>query len=157
MTKTKSLTAPQLWTVLAKCHRSLTQLVEHSIGSTGLCLSDFMVLEALIHKGPLTITEIQGKILLASGSMTAAIDRVEKKGLIVRKTTTEDRRARVLELTVKGRKIAETAFKSHAADLEALFSALSEAEKIHLYGPLRKLGYAAAERMEQLRNAGEKH
>jgi len=76
---------PKLWIVLARAHRALSMLVERSIANTGLCLSDFMVLEALLHKGPLTITAIQDKVLLATGSMTAAVDRVESKGLAYQK------------------------------------------------------------------------
>ena len=49
-------------------------------------------------------------MLLASGSMTAAVDRVESMGLVIRKTTAKDRRARVLELTPKGRRLIERAF-----------------------------------------------
>ena len=67
--------APGLWLVLSRCYRALSHIAERSIEETGLCLSDFAALEALLHKGPLTITEIQAKVLLASGSMTAAIDR----------------------------------------------------------------------------------
>src|SRR6266852_4799444 len=99
------LRAPKLWIVLARCHRALAISVERSIADLGLCLSDFMILEALLHKGPLTITEIQAKVLLASGSMTAAVDRVEAMGLVTRKTTPRDRRARLLALTMKGRKL----------------------------------------------------
>src|ERR1700674_4264167 len=110
MSKSTNITAPQLWIVLAKCHRALSRLVESTIEAAGLCLSDFMVLEALLHKGPLTITEIQDKVLLATGSMTAAVDRVERKGLVVRRTTSKDRRAKVLELTEAGRNLIESAF-----------------------------------------------
>ena len=104
-----------MWLVLAKCHRTLSQIAEGSIEEAGLCLTDFAALEALLHKGPLTITEIQGKVLLASGSMTAAVDRLEKKGLIIRRPAPSDRRAKVLELTSEGRRVVETAFRRHAA------------------------------------------
>ena len=107
-------------------------------------MSDFMVLEALLHKGPLTITAIQAKVLLASGSMTAAVDRVERKGLVVRKTTPTDRRARLLELTPEGRRTATALFEKHAQDLEALMAVLSDAEKQRLYVLLKKLGLSAA-------------
>lgn len=143
--------AVQLWMVLAKCHRAMTQLIEHRAAASGLCLSDFMVLEALLHKGPLTITEIQAKVLLATGSMTVAVDRVEKKGLVVRKTTTADRRARILELTPQGRAVAETAFAQHEKDLESLLSVLTPAERQQIYQPLRTLGLAAAETLSQLK------
>ena len=146
MKKATHLTGPQIWTALAKCHRALSQLIERSIADAGLVLSDFMALEALLHKNSLSITEIQEKVLLASGSMTAAVDRLEKKGLIVRKTTVEDRRARLLELTAEGRRLAEAIFEKHAKDLEALFAVLTELEKRQLYAPLKKLGLSAAEK-----------
>ena len=95
-------TAGQLWIVLARCYKALSGRVEESVSKSGMCLTDFMILEALLHKGPFTITEIQGKILLASGSMTAAVDRLEKKGAIVRRFIQQDRRARQLELTRTG-------------------------------------------------------
>lgn len=144
MKKASEITSPHLWTVLSKCHHALRLAVECSISGTGLVLSDFMVLEALLHKGPLRISEIQDKILLASGSMTAAVDRVERKGLIVRTTTSEDRRARVLELTETGRKLIRSAFSQHASDLAEIMSALSEAETKQLYRLAKKLGFAAA-------------
>jgi MarR family 2-MHQ and catechol resistance regulon transcriptional repressor len=93
-----------------------------------------------LHKGPLTISEIQAKVLLASGSMTAAIDRVELLGLVIRKTTPKDRRARLLELTPKGRRLIERAYGEHAQHLENTMSVLDAGEKRHLYAGLKKLG-----------------
>src|ERR1700676_3058695 len=135
--------AARLWLVLARCHRALSQIAEHSIEEAGLCLTDFAALEALLHKGPLTITEIQGKVLLASGSMTAAIDRLEKKGLILRSPAPSDRRAKVLELTLEGRRVIETAFRRHATELESAIAILSQGEKRRLYALLKKLGVFA--------------
>ena len=88
-----------------------------------------MVLEALLHKGPLTISEIQAKVLLASGSMTAAVDRVESMGLVIRNTTDKDRRARILELTSKGRRLIERAFAGHARHLEHAMSVMDGERK----------------------------
>lgn len=136
--------APRLWLVLSRCHRALSQIAERSIADSGLGLTDFAALEALLHKGPLTITEIQSKVLLASGSMTAAVDRLEKKGLIKRGAAPDDRRAKVLHLTAEGRRIVETAFRRHAAELEAAMAVLSESEKRQLYALLKKLGLFAA-------------
>jgi MarR family transcriptional regulator, 2-MHQ and catechol-resistance regulon repressor len=137
--------APRLWLVLSRCHRALSQIAEHSIEEAGLCLTDFAALEALLHKGPLTITEIQGKVLLASGSMTAAVDRLEKKGLLVRTPAPEDRRAKVLALTPAGRLVVETAFRRHAAELEAAMAVLNPDEKRQLHALLKKLGLFAAD------------
>jgi len=88
--------APGLWLVLMRCHHALSKIAEQSIQESGLGLTDFVALEALLHKGPQTITEIQGRVLLASGSMTAAVDRLEEKGLIRRTSAPGDRRVKVL-------------------------------------------------------------
>jgi MarR family 2-MHQ and catechol resistance regulon transcriptional repressor len=141
--------APRLWLVIAKSYRALSLLAEQSIANTGLCLTDFAALEALLHKGPLTISEIQDKVRLASGSMTAAVDRLEKLGLVVRKSSPSDRRARVVELTVQGKRLAASCFERHAKDLEALMSALSEREMEQLHRSVKKLGLLAAEKLDQ--------
>ena len=140
----KKPTAGQVWIVLARCYKALSLLVEHSVAHAGLGLSDFMILEALLHKGPLTIGEIQVKVLLASGSMTAAVDRLEMKGCIVRKPDANDRRARVLELTREGKKLMTRIFAEHMAELERWMSVLSEKEKQDTYEILKKLGLHAA-------------
>jgi MarR family 2-MHQ and catechol resistance regulon transcriptional repressor len=140
-----------LWIVLARCYRAVSQIAERSIAEAGLGLSDFATLEALLHKGPLTITEIQAKVLLASGSMTAAVDRLEKKGLLVRRNTPADRRAKVLELTPEGKCVVEAAFERHSAELEAAMAILNAQEKRQLHGLLKKLGHFAAEQVTEPR------
>lgn len=140
----KTPTAGQLWTVLARCYKALSSRVEQSVADAGLCLTDFMILEALLHKGPLTITEIQGKILLASGSMTAAVDRLEKKGTIVRRSIKADRRARQLELTAAGRELIERCYGEHKLVFDELVSVLSDKEMQQTYASLKRLGLHAA-------------
>ncbi len=137
--------APRLWTVLVRCHRAVSQIAERSVEQAGLCLTDFAALEALLHEGPLTITEMQAKVLLHSGSMTAAVDRLEKKSLVVRTPAPGDRRAKVLELTPEGRRVVETIFRRHAAELEGAMAVLNLREKRQLYALLKKLGLFAAE------------
>ena len=137
--------APRLWIVLSRCYRAVRQIAERSIAEAGLGLSDFAALEALLHKGPPTITEIQAKVLLASGSMTAAVDRLERKGLVIRRATPSDRRAKVLELTSEGKRVVEATFRRHAAELEAAMAVLNSAEERQLHGLLKKLGVFAAQ------------
>jgi len=149
MKNSDRITAPRLWLVIFKSYRVLSLLAERSIANTGLCLTDFAALEALLHKGPLTISEIQDKVRLASGSMTAAVDRLEKLGLVERKASPSDRRARVVHLTAEGKRLAASSFERHAKDLEALMSALSQKEMEQLHGSLRKLGIFAAEKLEE--------
>lgn len=136
--------APGLWIVLMRCHHALSKIAERSIEDTGLGLTDFVALEALLHKGPQTITEIQSRVLLASGSMTAAVDRLEEKGLLRRTSGPGDRRVKILKLTPAGKRIAEAAYGRHAAELESAMTILNPAEKQELRAILKKLGLFAA-------------
>jgi len=136
--------APGLWLVLLRSFRALNHIAERSISDSGLGLTDFATLEALLHKGPLTIGEIQSKVPLALGSMTAVVDRLERRGLILRTPSPADRRARVLKLSPKGRAVVEDAFSRHAADLESAMAVLTQREKRQLRALLKKLGRFAA-------------
>ncbi|HTC76185.1 MAG TPA: MarR family transcriptional regulator [Edaphobacter sp.] len=144
MSKDKSnISAPRLWLVLARAYGSMVNYIEGSIVAQGLGLSDFMVLEVLLHKGPLTISAIGEKVLLASASMTSAIDRLEKRGLVRRKTCDSDRRIRFVELTDCGKAFIEEIYARHEKDLEAVISQLSEEERRAIYDGLKKIGLAA--------------
>ena len=80
---------------------------------------------------------------LTSGSITAAIDRMERKSLVARCTHPSDRRARVVHLTEAGRKLIECAFQNHAAAMEAATSGLTAAERAEAVTILKKLGLSA--------------
>jgi MarR family 2-MHQ and catechol resistance regulon transcriptional repressor len=136
--------APGLWLILMRSYRALSHIAERSISDSGLGLTDFAALEALLHKGPLTIGEIQSKVPLALGSMTAVVDRLEKRGLILRTPSPADRRAKVLKLSPKGRAAVEEAFRRHAADLESAMAVLTHREKRRLRALLKKVGRFAA-------------
>ena len=152
---TGEIAAPRLWWVMTRSHRALRLLAEQSIANAGLCLTDFAALEALLHKGALSISEIQDKVQLASGSMTAAIDRLEKHGLVVRKSTASDRRTRIVQLTEEGKRVAAACFEKHASDLEDLMSVLSAHEKQQLYASLKKLGLLAAQKLRGSRQPAQ--
>src|SRR5262245_19872539 len=91
------------WLVLMKAHRTLTRHAQRSIEALDMCLSDFAILEALLHKGPQSVTELRRRIDLTSGSMTTAIDRLEERRLVERADHATDRRAWVIHLTPEGR------------------------------------------------------
>jgi MarR family 2-MHQ and catechol resistance regulon transcriptional repressor len=135
--------APRLWLVLARAYHSIAGYIEGSITAQGLILSDFMVLEVLLHKGPLTISAIGDKVLLASASMTSAIDRLEERGLVQRRSCNSDRRIRLVELTECGKAFIEEIYARHEKDLEFIASELSEAERKTMYEGLKKIGIAA--------------
>src|SRR5437016_9009291 len=131
--------------VLWKAASAVQSYAEESISELQMCGSDFAVLEALLHKGPLPVNEIGRKVLLTSGSITVAVDRLETKGLVERRAHGTDRRARIVHLTKAGRKLITRAYGEHAADMERLASAsLSSAERKTLIGLLKKIGYKAA-------------
>jgi DNA-binding MarR family transcriptional regulator len=81
--------------------------------------------------------------------MTAAVDRLEKLALVVRKSSPTDRRARVVHLTAEGKRLAVSCFNRHAKDLEALMSALPQKEREQLYESIKKLGLLAAEQLSR--------
>jgi MarR family transcriptional regulator, 2-MHQ and catechol-resistance regulon repressor len=137
------VSAPRLWLVLARAHGSMVDFIERSINAQGLGISDFMVLEVLLHKGPLTISVIGEKVLLASASMTSAIDRLEKRGLVLRRSCNSDRRIRVVELTAAGKSSIEEIYARHEKDLEFLMAGVSEDERRTMYEGLKKVGLAA--------------
>jgi MarR family 2-MHQ and catechol resistance regulon transcriptional repressor len=137
------ITAPRLWLVLARAYGSVVSYIEGSFSAQGIGLSDFMVLEVLLHKGPLTISVIGEKVLLASASMTSAIDRLEKRGLVLRRSCNSDRRIRLVELTDEGRGFIEEIYARHEKDLERIAAGLSDAERRTMYEGLKKMGRAA--------------
>src|SRR6266550_1294636 len=136
--------------VLWKAARAVEAYAEQSISGLDICGSDFAVLEALLHKGPLLVNEIGRKVLLTSGSITVAVDRLETKGLVERRAHGTDRRARIVHLTKEGRKLIKRAYADHAADMERLSSAsLTKAERKTLITLLKKIGYKAAAQSEE--------
>jgi MarR family 2-MHQ and catechol resistance regulon transcriptional repressor len=132
-----------LWLILWKAFDAVREHAERHIESLGLCLSDFGVLEALLHKGPLPVNTIGGLIRLTSGSITAAVDRLEKKGLVERRNDPGDRRARVVYLTASGQELISKAFADHEAAMEHATSGLSPGERTEAAELLKKLGIAA--------------
>jgi MarR family 2-MHQ and catechol resistance regulon transcriptional repressor len=135
--------APRLWLVMARAYGAMVAYIEGAIIAQGLGLSDFMVLEVLLHKGPLTISAIGEKVLLASASMTSAIDRLEKRRLVKRRSCNSDRRIRLVELTDSGKIFIEEIYARHEKDLECVTSGLTDAERKTLYEGLKKIGLAA--------------
>ncbi len=131
--------------VLWKAARAVESYAQKSVTELKMCGSDFAVLEALLHKGPLPVNEIGKKVLLTSGSITVAVDRLEQRGLVERRAHGSDRRARIVHLTREGRKLITRAYAQHAADLEQLASAsLTATERATLIRLLKKIGYQAA-------------
>lgn len=135
-----------LWLVLWKAFRALETHAGRSIAGLGLCQSDFGVMEVLLHKGPLPVKALGEKVLLTSGSMTAAVDRLERRGWVMRGSDPADRRSRIVRLTDEGRKTIEALFAEHERDMERAVEGLSRAEREAVIDLLRRLGQSAAGR-----------
>ena len=129
-----------VWLLLMKAHQALGERAAASISGTGMCFSDFTILEILLHKGPLPVNALALRVGLTSGSGTTAIDRLEKRGLVERHSEPGDRRTRVVHLTAAGRRLIRKAFDRHAADMEAVAAPLSQDDRARLAELLRKLG-----------------
>jgi MarR family 2-MHQ and catechol resistance regulon transcriptional repressor len=130
-----------VWLVLVKAFHALAAHAEESLNAsrTNLGDSDFRVLEVLLHKGPLPVNTIGPKVWLTPGSISVAVDRLEKKALVKRKNT-DDRRVRLVDLTAKGRALIAKTFREHAAAMEEVAGVLSKEERLLLLRLLKKLG-----------------
>ncbi len=136
-----------LWLILMKAHKALLDISMADISRSGLCFSEFEILEVLLNKGPLPVNTVGERAFLTSGSSTAAVDRLERRGLVRRAADSNDRRTRVVHLTPKGRKLISGIFGEHAAVMEAAAQDLSKTERESLIELLKKLGMTAANRV----------
>lgn len=133
----------KLFIVFSRAYRAVNDQVNKSIHSFGVNPTEFAVLELLYHKGDQPLQQIGEKILLASGSITYVIDKLEKKGLIVRKACEKDRRVTYASITDKGTAFIEEVFPKHEQTIHETLSGLTAEEKEQAIALLKKLGYGA--------------
>jgi MarR family transcriptional regulator, 2-MHQ and catechol-resistance regulon repressor len=133
-----------VWLVMMKAMRALTRYASAGIAETGLGLSDFGVLEVLLHKGPLPVNTIGPIVDLTPGSISTAVDRLVAKGLVSRVESAEDRRIRIVALTSTGDDLITSAFRKHSGQIKRMFSDLSPEELHGLEVALKKVGKRAA-------------
>ena len=137
--------ALKLWVVLSRAMLAVQAHAQADIARHGLTVAEFGVLEALHHKGPLLLGEVQKKILVTSGGVTYLVDRLAARGLVERRRCESDRRAYYAALTPEGEALIREIFPQHAAALERALSGLDEAEQEQAARLLRTLGRHAAE------------
>ena len=138
--KSPDTSGVHVWLVLMKAFQAVMPHAAESIGQTKLGDSDFRVLEALLHKGPLPVNTLGPKVWLTPGSISVAVDRLVRRGLVSRNDHPGDRRVRQVELTAKGRALITRGFREHAAAMESVASVLSKKERLTLLRLLKKLG-----------------
>jgi MarR family 2-MHQ and catechol resistance regulon transcriptional repressor len=131
------------WLIMLKAWQSMSRYVFPTLLEEGLGESDFRVLEVLLHKGPMPVNAIGPKVDLNPGSVSVAVDRLYKKGLVSRLECSRDRRVRTVALTEKGKKMFLPVFRRHAALIQRAFQDVSSEELQQLEVVLKKIGKRA--------------
>lgn len=137
-------TALSLWVVLARAHAAVLGHAQAHALRHGLTPAEFGILEALYHKGPLLLGEVQRALLVSSGGTTFLVDRLTAKGLVERRDCPEDRRARYAALTARGARLVREIFPEHAATITRAVAGLTRAEQRRATALLKRLGLEAA-------------
>jgi MarR family transcriptional regulator, 2-MHQ and catechol-resistance regulon repressor len=133
----------KLFVTLSKAHRAITDLVKEDIKKYGLNTTEFAVLELLYHKGDQPLQQIGQRILLASGTITYVVDKLEKKQLLSRKPCPKDRRITYATITDKGQLLLGEIFPKHQTRLNEIFAGLDMDEKQEAITLTKKLGLYA--------------
>lgn len=137
---TKNTEALRLWVVMNRASRAIEDRLRLQVEAHDLSMTEFAVLEVLLHKGPLPIGEVGDRVLRTSGSMTYILDKLAKRGLLRRRPCPDDRRVQFAELTDEGRALITAVFPEHAALIADLMSALSPEELRMAADLLKRLG-----------------
>jgi len=140
------------WLILLKARNSIARYALPPITEEGLGDSDFRVLDVLLHKGPMPVNAIGPKVDLNAGSVSVAVDRLYKKGLVSRVESSSDRRVRTVSLTEKGREMFVPLFRRHAALVKRAFQDVSLEEMQQLEVVLKKIGKRAESLAEKERS-----
>ena len=134
------VTALGTFVKLMRASESVAADVHRKLSAKGLSVSQFGILEALYHLGPMCQKDLAGKILKSAGNITMVIDNLEKQDLVSRRRSKEDRRHLVVSLTEKGEKFIAAIFPAHADRIRKRMSVLTTGEQQILSSLLRKLG-----------------
>jgi MarR family 2-MHQ and catechol resistance regulon transcriptional repressor len=132
----------KLYIKMIRASDAVSEKMHRHLSDDNLTPSQFGVLEALLHLGPMCQKDIGQKILKTSGNITLVIDNLEKRELVVRVKDPEDRRKFTIELTKEGRELIEIVFPRHAEISNKVFQVLDDNEKETLGLLLKKLGLA---------------
>ncbi len=122
---------------------SARNYASHSLAGANLTLTQFAVLEALYHLGPMSLSDIARKVLTTGGNLTMVVDNLEKLGLARRQSCPEDRRVLIVALTPKGKTLLRDIFPIHAAAIVEFLNVLSPEEQERVGDLCRKLGKQA--------------
>ena len=137
---TRIAEALRAYVKLLRAGKSVLARVEPRLAACGLTATQLGVLEAILHKGPLTQRQLGRKVLTSAGNLTDVIDKLTARGLVERRRSPTDRRSVSVALTREGREMIEALFPQHASDIAAAMDDLSLTELQELGRLLRKVG-----------------
>jgi MarR family transcriptional regulator, 2-MHQ and catechol-resistance regulon repressor len=144
------------WLIWRKAHEAASDYLYRGIAETGISDTDFRVLEALLHKGPLPVNTIGPKVHLTPGSISVAVDRLLEKGLATRAESPDDRRVRIVALTKSGKDLIVPVFRKHSAEIGGVFADASPKELQILEKLLKKAGNRARVLAEERSKTGSR-
>ncbi len=128
------------YTKLMRAAESVTSRTSRPMSDAGLTISQFGVLEALLHRGPLCQKDIAAKILKSSGNITMVIDNLVKRCLVRRERSETDRRFITIHLTPEGSSLINEVFPQVSAAIVDNMAILSSEEQELLGQLCRRLG-----------------
>ena len=134
--------APKLMVVLTRSHRSVADFLAGALVEKGVSWEEFVVLEALLHKGPLEASAIASKVPVAGAGVSRVVDSLRRRGLAVAPLDRRGREERH-ELSPAGRRLAATLYEKHQRDIESVMAGLSSSDVEALLQGLKKLGRRA--------------
>ncbi len=138
--KTEEVLALDTYIKLVRAVDSVSNRIHRHLADTDLTVSQFGVLEALFHVGPLYQRDLAEKLLKSGGNMTLVIDNLEKRELVKRERETGDRRCIKVCLTEKGKQLISQIFPTHVAAVVNQMSVLTADEQEELGRLCRRLG-----------------
>jgi MarR family 2-MHQ and catechol resistance regulon transcriptional repressor len=139
-TMTNEQLALATYTKLMRAAESVTARTSRQMAAADLTISQFGVLEALLHKGSLCQRDIAVKILKSTGNITMVIDNLEKRGLVNRERVASDRRYLTIHLTAAGKELVSAVFAQVAAAIVVEMSILTATEQDNLGRMCRIIG-----------------
>ena len=118
----------RLWVAFARAHSAIAAREQHTLSKYNLTRGEFGVMDALFFKGQLSLSDIQRKIIVSSSGITYLVDRLEKKGMVKRQPSPDDRRSTFVSLTEEGEEFFKGIFPKHVRGLAEVFSGMTNEE-----------------------------
>ena len=125
---------------LMRAAECITARVHRHLADVNLSVSQFGALEALYHLGPLCQRDLACKLLKSGGNITMVVANLEKRKLVKRTRSENDRRYYLVELTPAGEKLIGDIFPRHASAIADEFNVLNPSELKKLQQYCRTLG-----------------